>query len=440
MNDTLEFEEITNNQLQLEKTPFDIIETAEVILKTFQPKATEKNIQLYFEKNTKNLLVVGDSFRLSQIINNLLSNAVKFTDAGSVTFSISVSPMNDTDVCIDFKVRDTGIGIKKANLKKIFLPYVQESSSTTRFYGGTGLGLTITNKLLQLFGSELKIKSQKNKGSEFSFSLQLPLSTKGNITKKGLITDALELEGKKILVAEDTELNRFLIQKILEGTNCKFKFVFNGEEAVKEVKNKDFDLILMDIEMPLMNGIEATKLIRKSRKAAIKNIPIIALTANTSKENRKEYLKTGINDYISKPFTKLILLTTIAKVLNIQFSKQRLNLEEEAKELNLGYIKSLSNDPEFLKKALRTFSNDSTKLIYELELSIEKNNLENCLSILHKLKSAAGITGMKRTRKSILQLEMKLKKKKNLSDYMSLFDSIINDFKKAIAEVYNLHI
>lgn len=440
VNDVLEYEKITNNQLQLEKISFDIIETAEVILKTFQPKATEKNIQLYFEKNTKNLLVVGDSFRLSQIINNLLSNAVKFTDTGSVTFSISVSPMNDTDVCIDFKVRDTGIGIKKANLKKIFLPYVQESSSTTRFYGGTGLGLTITNKLLQLFGSELKIKSQKNKGSEFSFSLQLPISKKQITTKKTATKDTLELAGKKILVAEDAELNRFVIQKILEGTNCKYKFAFNGEEAVKKVNNEHFDLILMDIEMPLMNGVKATELIRKSRKAAIKNIPIIALTVNAFKENREEYLKAGINDYISKPFTKSTLLTTIAKVLNIRFSKQQLNLKGEEKLLNFGYIKSLSDDPQFLKKALKTFSNDSTKLIRDLELSIEKNNLENCLTILHKLKSAAGVTGMKRTRKSIVQLEMELKKKRNLSDHISSCSSIINDFNKAIAEVTNLYI
>jgi PAS domain S-box-containing protein len=305
VNDILDFNKIEAGKLQLEKTVIQLKSLVKNLHNTFQYKANEKNITL--RSNVDNDLpetVLGDPTRIAQILTNLLSNAIKFTENGFVELSLrKMKSTEDGFVKVRFEVADSGIGIPKNKHHLIFESFSQANTDTNRKFGGTGLGLTITKKLIQLHKSEIYLQSEEGKGTTFYFDLLFEIDN--NITfnesGKNIKTRTKDLVGKKVLLVEDNAFNQLIAVKFLEKWEAKVDVADNGLIALKKIEANSYDLILMDIQMPEMNGIECTHAIRKSNNEKIKNLPIIAFTAAADTETDK-MIAEGMNDSISKPF------------------------------------------------------------------------------------------------------------------------------------------
>lgn len=310
INDVLDFNKIEAGKLVLEKIPFNFNELLLQIVKsqTFKAKQNKNQINLNIDINFKPNLI-GDPLRIGQVISNLLSNAIKFTQNGSIEIKISQLSCINNESSIKIEVIDTGIGIDAMNQTKIFKPFIQEESKTTRKFGGTGLGLVIVKKILNLHHSKIYLYSKKEKGSNFNFILKLPIYDKKEkyiITKKNEIK---HFNGMKILLVEDNLLNIKITTKIIENWGINYDIAENGKIALQKFVQNKYDLILMDLTMPIMDGFEATVLIRKLDN----QIPIIAISASNSFEDIDKANKLGFSDYIMKPFNAVDLNFKINK-------------------------------------------------------------------------------------------------------------------------------
>jgi len=289
INDILDFSKIEAGKLEINKIDFnltEIIENLEIILK---PKIDEKNLKFIINKNYQNDYFYGDPVRINQILLNLLSNAVKFTEKGSIQLDIN-QLSNDT---IEFIIKDTGIGIEKTD--KLFEPFVQEDGSITRKYGGTGLGLVITKNLITMMNGNIKLMSEKGKGT--TFIVTLPLKAVETIeTKKEKEINLDNFKGR-ILLVEDNELNRMVIKLLFKNTNIILDEAVDGIDGIEKFKQNKYDLILMDLHMPKMNGFEASKIIKQINPT----IPIVVISADITAEVIEKLKKYEINDYLSKP-------------------------------------------------------------------------------------------------------------------------------------------
>ncbi|WP_211223543.1 PAS domain S-box protein [Flavobacterium filum] len=320
INDILDFSKIESGNLELVIEETKVKELASEVIDTIRFEAIQKKIDVDVHVNADVPKTVWiDAVRLKQILINLLGNAVKFTSNGKVKLKIEVIDRITThQTRLRFSVIDTGIGIRRENQAKIFEAFSQEDSSTTRQYGGTGLGLSISNKLLALMNSKLELISEPNVGSTFYFDVDVQSSSKEKITNLNLLKVDEEFvyqnfDALRVLIVEDNNINsllaKTLIKKILP--NSKITTVSNGQEAIEKFEVEQFDIIFMDIQMPLMNGYEATKIIRTMNHG--KSIPIIALTAGTVIGEKEKCLEIGMNDYVSKPIIKGSLEEVIAK-------------------------------------------------------------------------------------------------------------------------------
>jgi signal transduction histidine kinase len=313
INDILDFSKIEAGKIDLEKVPFDIKNLVSNIKKANQVKAEEKEnkIKLMIDDDVPQV-VMGDMLRLGQVISNLVSNAVKFTRNGSIIIELSLLKRTDTSALMEVSVSDTGIGIPEDKQEIIFDHFTQANSQTTREFGGTGLGLVITKKLLELFGSEIKLESQVGKGSKFYFNLELDLGAEQQLRKDDASNPTLNentLRGLRVLLVEDYPINVKVACKFLERWNVEVDVAENGQVAVAKFAPQKYDLILMDIQMPVMDGYESTRNIRLMDT----QIPIIALTASSSLSTQDVAFQVGMNDYLSKPFNPKELFQKIAR-------------------------------------------------------------------------------------------------------------------------------
>lgn len=316
LNDILDFSKIDAGKMDLETNSINLLELVQNNMKAFIGKANEKGIRLQL-KSSNDLPkgILGDQLRINQILNNLISNAVKFTEKGSVIVSLQNQAINDKQVEILFSVSDTGIGIQAHQLTYIFDEFTQASNETTRNYGGTGLGLAITKRLIEIMGSKLEVKSVHGSGSTFWFKLKFDVAAPTTLPKQELEpTDYDQLAGMEVLLVEDNAMNVFVARKFLQKWNINTTVASNGIEAVECAEKASFDLILMDLQMPEMDGFEAALAIRKFNSS----IPIFALTANVNSEAKSKVLESGMNNYISKPFDPIDLFSKIAEVRNKQ--------------------------------------------------------------------------------------------------------------------------
>ena len=295
INDILDFSKIESGKVQIENIDFDPREEFVVTKKLFQAKADEKNIQLYVNYGKLPKSLNGDILRIKQIINNLISNAVKFTKENKNIY-LDIDYENGS---LSVNVKDEGIGINKEYQSKIFDAFSQEDCSTTRKYGGTGLGLAISYNLVKAMKGELKLKSELGVGSEFYFSIPLEI---GKEIEKTVLKNTKQILKGKILVVEDNIANQMFMKVILKKIGLTFDIASDGIEAIEIFKNNQYDAILMDENMPNMNGIEATKQILEYEKEnSLKHTPIIALTANALKGDRERFLEAGMDEYMTKP-------------------------------------------------------------------------------------------------------------------------------------------
>lgn len=289
INDILEISRIESGKTFLVDQVFDVEKLLSRVIKLFKPLADKKGVELSLEVSSNNI-VVADEHRLSQVINNLVGNAIKFTARGGKVKVYANTELQSLEV----KVCDTGIGIAKEKLEEIFLPFTQEESSTSRRFGGTGLGLTIARELVRLMGGELKVRSEKGKGTEFWFKLPVGEALEEPI----IIGDEIrESKSLKVLIAEDNLVNKRLIANLLDKFGHTPIVVSSGLEAVESM-NSGVDLVLMDIQMPEMDGYQASSEIRKQ----FPEIPIVAMTAHAMAEDKKKCLDVGMNDFLAKPF------------------------------------------------------------------------------------------------------------------------------------------
>lgn len=312
INDILDFSKIEAGQIQLEKIQFDLDEVICTILKLLKFKADEKGISLItnIDKKIPDKLT-GDPYRLNQIVTNLVNNAIKFTEEGSIKISVEIINQESNSLELLFKVIDTGIGISEDGKKKLFKEFSQVESSTTRKYGGTGLGLSICQNLVTLMNGEIGVNSELNKGSEFWFKLKYDyLST--NKQKKQKVKNEIPVN-LKILYAEDNLINQRVTKFLLQKINIECEVASNGQQAFDMFKKKNYDLILMDMYMPEVGGLEATTLIREFEKkhSSEKRVFIVAATANTFDEDRKKCIDAGMNDFLRKPFKEVELMKVI---------------------------------------------------------------------------------------------------------------------------------
>lgn len=429
VNDILNIEKIASGKLELEEVPFQLSEKIAVTIESFLYKAEEKGIQLRFmNQSDPEAVAIGDPYRLSQVLNNLIGNAIKFTEKGSVVVTVRPIEEKDNQLWVTVSVEDSGIGIAPEKLEEIFSPFKQAASAITRRFGGTGLGLSICKNLIELQGGQIRVESTPDKGSVFSFSLPYQ---KGDVSmlrsEPKIITDFSALNGRKIMLAEDLELNQFIVESILKEKGCTVISVADGAEAVREAEQNDYDLILMDISMPVMDGLEATKRIRGNNDPVKAGIPIIALTANALKGDETLFREAGMNGYISKPFKELALLNTILSSLNGSnfthiavagqpdvaaatpatpitraFTRQKMYDEKLVSEMGKGKI-------EFIHKMVQLFLKTMPADIEQLYQSTQAKDWPMVGKTAHRMKSAIDGMGISALKMSIRDLETNAK-------------------------------
>lgn len=313
INDVLDFSKLEANAVAFEQTSFNIRECLQHIIDMFLPKAEEKGLKLSFnvESNTPQF-VIGDPTKLSQIITNLLGNALKFTDQGEITLEVKTANSTKKTVELEFSVSDTGIGIPENKQSSIFSSFEQAETNTTRKYGGTGLGLAIIKKLTEGMGGVVTLQSEVNKGS--TFIVNMPFSIQETLVnaKSKSESEPARIDGKRGLLVEDNELNQMVANQFLASVGVNVTTVNDGLQAVEAAKNGGYDFILMDIQMPNMDGYESAKEIRKMGIQT----PIIAMTAHAFSGEKEKCLAAGMNDYLTKPIKRDLLFAKIAELLN----------------------------------------------------------------------------------------------------------------------------
>jgi PAS domain S-box-containing protein len=318
VNDVLDYNKMESGKIIFEQTQFNLSDFLEEIMRSYSFRSKAKNLSFDIKKvNDLPKEVIGDPIRLNQILSNLLSNALKFTIHGSILVIVKELSRGGGKSRIEFTVQDTGIGIPKDKHSFIFDSFTQASTDTTRHFGGTGLGLAICKKLIELQGGTITLESEPDRGSSFRFALSFGVSEKASQAAGAESAEVFSgLEGKRILVAEDNKINFFVANKFLVGWGIHVTHAENGKIALDILEKEEFDLILMDLHMPVMDGIEATRHIRNSENPKLRDIPIVALTAAIMSESHDKIEDLKINDYVLKPFKPHDLFDRILKHIN----------------------------------------------------------------------------------------------------------------------------
>ena len=313
IDDILDYNKLEAGKVSLESIQFDLNQLLELVVATYSPRAEEKKIKLFLNKtaNIPNRLI-GDKVRLIQVLNNLVSNAVKFTHNGNVTLKIEHELIDDKSVLLNFEVKDSGIGIPEDKLKTIFERFTQADASTTRNFGGTGLGLSICKMLVDLQNGKMDVESIEGEGSTFSFSLQYDIAQGDDSTYED-DDDEYDFSFINVLLAEDNEINILVAKQILNMWGVSLTIAKDGVEAVERFKNSRFDIVLMDINMPRLDGYQSSKRIRRLETNV--RTPILALTATIAPDLKEQMEQSGMDDFVLKPFQPEVLKLKIAHLL-----------------------------------------------------------------------------------------------------------------------------
>lgn len=314
INDILNLSKIESGKLEIENLGFGIADLLESLYYSQKIIADTKKIDFrYSVDSSVPKILRGDPYRLNQILTNLVNNAIKFTQNGFVELTVKLQEKAENKYWIFFSVRDTGIGIAEDKLGEIFESFTQADTSVTRRFGGTGLGLTITKSLVKMMNGELAVRSILGEGTEFTVAIPFE---EGEIVEVNIEQDfdthSLELKGIHVLLVEDNRINKLLVSTLFDKWGVNYDWAENGEEAIEFLKKKEFNLILMDVQMPVMSGLEATQIIRKVLKL---ELPIIALTAHAFKEDAKKCIDSGMDDVIVKPFEPFLLYNKLVSHL-----------------------------------------------------------------------------------------------------------------------------
>jgi signal transduction histidine kinase/DNA-binding NarL/FixJ family response regulator len=444
INDILDLSKIEAGKFDFNLDALNVKQALSSVKELIEFNAREKNIQLVLNHDEEiPETVIGDGARFNQILLNLVGNAVKFTDKGTVTIgSKLISDKGDLVLC-EFTITDTGIGIPQDKLGLIFERFTQATPDTTRKYGGTGLGLTIVKQLLNLQGGKITVESEEGKGSTFTFYLPFTKaknqSSQANAIKAGreIPADKLSSGRKiKILAAEDTPLNQKLLKKIVFKWDHDLDVAVNGKEAITLLEKNNYDIILMDIQMPEMDGYTATKIIRALTDERKKHIPIIALTAHASNDEAQKCLGLGMNAYISKPFDSNVLLNTIFQLIektDLMDATQVYGEIAKSEQLyDLSYIKEhASGDNDFLIDMISTCLHDTPPLLDQLKSDITEKDYEKIKVTSHSMKGLFLTLGMNEAARLLREIETLAQSSGEMLVISSNYNKIENMFKQA---------
>jgi len=398
INDILDLAKVEAGKMTFEQIPFRMELSIFAMLHLFETKIQEKNLKLKIEYDQDiPKVLLGDPVRLHQIILNLVSNALKFTNKGCITVAVKLLSKDDESAKIYFAVTDTGIGIEEAKLSKIFENFQQATSGTSRIYGGTGLGLAIVKQLVEPQGGKVAVESEVNVGSKFSFVLSFPKTEISVDDDTALPELAVEVKQIKVLVAEDIPLNQLLMKTILDDFGFERDIAENGRVTIEKLQTGCYDVVLMDLQMPEMNGFEATEYIRNTLKS---DIPIIALTADVTTVDLAKCKAVGMNDYIAKPVDERVLYS---KILNLVKQKQ---LEAEisiinesivvkSKCTNLSYLnKRTKSNPILMMEMIMLYLEQTPPLIESMKQGMKDKDWGTLHASVHKMIPSFVIMGI----------------------------------------------
>lgn len=398
INDILDLAKVDSGKMTFEETPFRLAASISAMLHLFETKIQEKNLVLvksYDEEIPEVLL--GDPVRLHQIILNLVSNAVKFTNKGEIIVSVRMLHNDDDKVTIEFAVADTGIGIAKDQIPTVFENFQQASSGTSRLYGGTGLGLAIAKQLVEKQGGTIRVESQVEQGSTFSFILDFHKTNAEAPFEAEIIALDAEIKNIKVLVAEDMALNQLLMKTLLDDFGFECDIVENGKLAIEKLTYKSYDIILMDLQMPEMNGFQATDYIRNTLHSAI---PIIALTADVTTVDLAKCKEVGMNDYIAKPVDERVLYTKIVGLVKKPFLENKLALSnneliKKIKYTDLDYlVQRTKNNAELITAMIMAYLEQTPPLINTMKQSLLNQDWKALQAAVHKMIPSFSIMGI----------------------------------------------
>jgi signal transduction histidine kinase/CheY-like chemotaxis protein len=422
VNDILDFSKIEAGKISIEHIEFSLKESLKNAVNILKIKAEEKglNIRFEIEENLPHILL-GAPTRLNQILLNLAGNAVKFTEKGSVHIMTRSVGVIDNNVKIAFDIIDTGIGISEEYVSKIFESFTQAGTDVARKFGGTGLGLTISKQLVELMNGTIEVHSKINEGTTFTFTIPFEIANEQVLHEEKEFhfseKDKNKLNNTKILLVEDNEFNRMLAIDTLHGLaeHMQLDEAYNGAEAIEKIKNNSYDIVLMDIQMPIMNGLDATLYIRNELKD---NSIIIAMTANVMQQDIKSYLQAGMNDHIPKPFKKeelifKLLKYSLASTDNINFKEIDKHVYEEDTEAwqnqditNLNFLTSFtSGNSEKKKKYISMYLQNTPLIVNQLKKAFKEKDRDSIKINAHTLKSQLGYMGIQEAVSKVLELE-----------------------------------
>ncbi|MCX6210552.1 MAG: ATP-binding protein [Bacteroidetes bacterium] len=397
INDILDLAKVDAGKMTFEQTPFKMAMSIAAMLHLFETKIQEKNLELVkeYDNNIPEVLI-GDSVRLHQIILNLVSNAVKFTNEGKITASVRLQSEDAENVVLEFAISDTGIGISENKLDKIFENFQQASSGTSRLFGGTGLGLAIVKQLVESQGGETNVKSKIDEGSTFSFTLSFKKTKEAAEIENGLVEVNREIKDIKVLVVEDIALNQLLMKTLLDDFGFERDIAGNGKIAIEKLQSKVYDIILMDLQMPEMNGFEATTYIRNVMKLSV---PIIALTADVTTVDLAKCKAVGMNDYIAKPVDERLLYSKIVglikKTTTVKLEENVMNETKKSKYIDLEYLMHRTkSNPALMMEMISLYLEQTPPLIKAMKESFDKKDWQTLYAAVHKMIPSFSIVGI----------------------------------------------
>jgi len=442
INDILDFSKIEAGMLVLENTEFQLNEVLDNLADIINLKVAEKNLDLIFKcDNDIPDALSGDPLRLSQVLINLVQNAVKFTEQGEIIIAVQLREKTEKRVSIRFSVSDTGSGIEQQQLSHLFDAFVQADSSISRKHGGTGLGLSISRQLVELMGGQLSVHSKAAKGSVFSFSVEFKYQKAVQSYIAATLPERLQ---GNVLLAEDNMINQQIARELLESYGLFVVIADNGQQALDCLHNNDIELVLMDIQMPIMDGMEATQQIRSEQKFF--ELPIIAMTAHAMQGDKEKCLAAGMNDYLSKPIEPEKLRCLMLKYLGKELLTQQKNTGIQESPLSLpdnisaidiqwGLQRVGANQTLFLK-LLNDFNTKYANCTQQLEAFLAADNISEAQRLVHTIHGVSGNIGARELQVSARNIEESIRQNKLSKEYLiPLIDDFSQQAKKIFTEL-----